>query len=366
MHLTIMVTAFSVCLALGLAGIKAAPSLGLLDIPGGRRQHIGHVPRVGGLALNLTLLCLSIFPAFRLPLTWLEALAVSAMAILGFLDDRLELRARWKAGLGLSLALILAGATLHHISPLPATLEVLGIPLHGQPGFAFALLAIMFWCLPHAFNLVDGANGLATGFALVVVGTLWAKNLPQPALAGALLACLFLNWPKAHLFLGDSGSLSIGLLLVISAQKFLLMPDPGHVLWLFAYPTIDVVTVIAIRIFARKPIMVGDRNHLHFQIKDRWPVLSDFSVPILLTLAAMCGSEVYLSGPWVAIPYAGLGALLGLAAYLTTVTALKIVREEYATGDAPSPERSDLDADGSHPEPKVLHKPQWQERVSNS
>ena len=320
---------------------------------------------MGGLAINLTLLLLSIFPAFRIPLSTLEIFAVSAMAVLGLMDDRFELRARWKAALGLSIALILAGATLHHITPLPPTLEILGIPLPGQQWIAFCLLAVMYWCLPHAYNLVDGANGLATGFGLVVVGSLWAKASPQPGPVGVLMACLALNWPKARLFLGDCGSLSMGLLLVIGAQKFLLSPEPNHILWLFAYPTIDVLMVIAIRVFARKPIMVGDRNHLHYQIKDRWPALSHLSVPILLALSAMCGSEVYLSGPWVVIPVVGLLSLMGLAAYLTATSVFRTSREEGNNVAGSRGRSSVLDPDGSHPEPKVIPEPRWQQHVTN-
>jgi UDP-GlcNAc:undecaprenyl-phosphate GlcNAc-1-phosphate transferase len=366
-QITITAAVLFVGLASGLVGIHIAPSLGLLDIPGGRRQHTGHIPRVGGLALCAAVLLLSLFPLFRLPLTPLELCAVASMAILGFMDDRLELRARWKAILGLTVALVLAGATLHHLPfPVPS-LNLLGFAVPGHPWVAFGLLAVMFWCLPHAFNLIDGANGLATGFGLVVLCSLWAKGSPHPVAVGGLLACLALNWPKAKLFLGDCGSLSIGLLLVIFAQKALLMPEPNHIMWLFAYPTVDVLTVTAIRIFSKKPIMQGDRNHLHYQIADRWPALAPTAVPLLLAISAMCGSEVYLPAPWVAVPYLGLFALLGLAAFFTVTSVFGVAKAEAEVAlEDPRPARALIDPDGSHLEPKLIPRdPRWRNHVTN-
>ncbi len=311
----ITIIAFALCLALGLIGIRLAPHLGLLDVPGGRRQHHGLVPKVGGLALSTTLIILSFRPDYRLPFTPLETTAVAAMAILGFLDDRIELRARWKAILGFLLAGILATGAAHHLAPTLLPYEILGMTLPPYPWLAFGLLLLLFWCIPQAVNLIDGSNGLATGFALVVLLSLWGHGSRHPALGGALLACLLLNWPKARLFLGDCGSLSIGLILVIFAQKSLAMPHPNHILWLFAYPIIDVLTVVIIRMFTGQPISVGDRNHLHYQISDRWPHLAPLSVPVLLCIAAMCGSEIYLGRTTMLVPYAGLGLLLSLSAF---------------------------------------------------
>lgn len=318
-----------------------APRLGLMDIPGGRRQHKGPIPRVGGLALLLTLAGLHALTSLHSPFTPLEVGAVATMGILGFLDDRMDLRARWKAALGLGVALILAaGATRHLAAQGLQAYEVLGITFPPVPALTFLLLVLLFWCIPHGFNLIDGANGLAIGFALVTLGSLAIRGAAHPMLMGGLAALLLLNWPKAKLFLGDCGSLSIGLLLVMSALKALAMPRPNHLLWLFAYPIVDVLTVVTIRGLLHKPLSIGDRNHLHFQIKDRWPALSNYAVPFLLALAAMCASEIYLSGFLFVIPLAGLGALLATSAYfvvLKTRTVAAEVRDFPQAGPVGSP-----------------------------
>lgn len=331
----IAIIAFALCLALGLVGIRVAPFLGLLDIPGGRRQHNGLVPKVGGLALVISLLLLSLRHDYRLPFTPLELTIVASMAILGFLDDRIELRARWKAILGLLFAVILAAGATHSLAHNLVPYTVLGVLLPPAPWIAFILLLLLFWCIPQAFNLIDGSNGLATGYGLVVLGSLWGSGSHHPALVGALLACLLLNWPKARLFLGDCGSLSIGLMLVIFAQKSLAMPHPNHMMWLFAYPVVDVLTVVVIRKFNHQPISVGDRSHLHYQITDRWPEKASLSVPVLLCIAAMCGSEVYLTGTWRFVPFLGLTLLLAMSAFFIAAKTSPAARAEAEAGNLP-------------------------------
>lgn len=328
LELYILVT-FVVCLCLGFIGIRVAPALGLLDIPGGRRQHERPVPLVGGLALILSLLAVAAFRGFNLPLSSLELGAIICMALLGLVDDRLDLRARYKAGMGLIVAFVLAAGTMHHLGPHPAPFTLLGLTVAPVPWLLFILLVLLFWCIPHSFNLIDGANGLATGFALVVLGSLWAAGVQHPMVLGALLACLVLNWPKARLFLGDCGSLSIGLVLVIYGQKAFLLSHPNHLMWLFAYPITDVVMVICIRLLIGAPVYQGDRSHMHYQIKDRWPALSGLAVPGLLSLSALCGSEIYLAGRWVVAPWVGLILLVSLSAGFAFLT-VKSSRESSA------------------------------------
>jgi UDP-GlcNAc:undecaprenyl-phosphate GlcNAc-1-phosphate transferase len=305
---------FGISLGLALAAIRLAPCLGLLDVPGGRRRHGQPVARVGGLALVLALLFQAACQGRRFPIPCRECMVVLAMAALGLVDDHFDLDARWKAALGLGLAFLLAWSSACGLAGSTPPLRFVGVVVPDHLWATFPLLVLMYWGLPQGFNLIDGANGLAVGFALVVLGSLWGAGYPHPFLAGALLACLALNWPRARLFLGDCGSLSMGLFLVLLAKTALLRQGPNHILWLFAYPIADVAMVVAIRFLRGQKLGVGDRNHFHFQIMDRWPRLEAWTAPILLALAAMCGSEIYLSGPWLAIPRAGLVLLAALAA----------------------------------------------------
>ena len=335
---------FGTCLVLALAGIALAPHLGLLDIPTGRKQHLRPVARVGGLALILSLAVRTALGNYSLPLTRFEGGAVLAMAIIGLVDDRFDIPARWKAGLGLLIAAGLALVTAQHI-PLPnQNFELFWFTVPPTYLVVSFLLFLVFWGLPHAFNLIDGANGLSMGYGLIVLGAFWAVGFRHPFFMGAMLACFLLNWPRARLFLGDCGSLSIGLLLVILAKSNIAPLGPNHILWLFAYPTIDVFMVILIRLLKGKNIATADRNHFHFQIQDRWPRLAPICAPLLWLPSGMCASELFLTGAWRVIPWLGLGLLLGQAAFfiLAAVLARKSV-----TGHVPMARTVPQFSDGS-------------------
>jgi UDP-GlcNAc:undecaprenyl-phosphate GlcNAc-1-phosphate transferase len=320
MLVTNLIVSFLVCLIFCFLGVLASPYLGLLDMPQGRRQHDGPTPLVGGLALITTLLAVSRVRGLGLPFSRLELAAIISMALVGLVDDLLDLPARNKALLGLMISFLLAAGVMHRLPPGHPAFALLGFTVPPMAWLESGLLVLLFWCIPQGFNLIDGANGLATGFALVVVGSLWGAGMPHPMMAGALLACLSLNFPKARLFLGNCGSLSIGLILVIYAQKALLGSNPNSLLWIFAYPIIDVVMVITIRLIKGKPIYIGDRSHLHHQIRERWPSLAWLAMPLLLGISAMCGSEVYLTGPWVIVPNLGLVFLVAMSGLFTLMT----------------------------------------------
>jgi UDP-GlcNAc:undecaprenyl-phosphate GlcNAc-1-phosphate transferase len=304
-----MILGFWVCLGIALVAIRMAPKLGLMDVPGGRRRHERPVALVGGLALIMTQMVRMLVLHFHSPLTHLEQGAVLGMALLGLMDDRFGIRARWKALLGLGVAILLAHATATDLARLTHPIPFLGASISPTSWVIPLLLVLMYWGLPHGFNLIDGANGLATGFSLMVLCSLWGGGSPHPFFLGTLLACLLLNWPRAKLFLGDCGSLSIGLLLVLLAKNALLQQSATRLLWLFAYPIVDVIMVVLIRLAQGRNLGVGDRNHIHCQIKDRWPQMEVWIAPLLVGLAALCASKVYLPENWGILPWAGLVTL---------------------------------------------------------
>ena len=313
---------FATCVVVTWGWVLLAPSLGLLDVPEGRKQHGRPVARVGGLALICALAFRVALPGSALPFSVLEWSAVLAM---GAIDDRCDFPARWKAGLGLFIALVLAFHTASRIVlPHPA----FGLPGFGVPATSPAvlpLLFLMFWGLPQAYNLIDGADGLAIGFAVIVLASLWIAGFPHPFLMGALAVCLLLSWPRARLFLGDCGSLAIGLLLVLLVKAHVAVLGPYHILWLAAYPIVDVVMVIPIRMALGCSLVAGDRSHLHFQLLGRWPDWGRWCVPALWAMASLCASELFLSGPWRAVPWAGL-AILAVTTGWVAILCIRLAR----------------------------------------
>lgn len=265
---------------------------GWMDVPSGRKSHSRPVPRIGGLALLLVLLAAKALGLLHLGLTYLEWAVVAGMATIGVLDDRFNLRARWKAVAGLVVAVPLAAVHTRELLALGREVSLFGINLPDHAAILFPLLLLWYWGIPQAFNLIDGLNGLSLGFSCLVLAALGLGpgSLLGPGAAplwGALVALLVLNYPRARHFLGDAGSLALGSLFAILVMDRALPVHRGLGFWLMAYPILDVTTVVAIRKYSGRPLGQADRSHLHHWILERVGGRAWLVTPILLTLAAL-------------------------------------------------------------------------------
>ncbi len=127
----------------------------------------------------------------------------------------------------------------------------------------------------HAFNLIDGLNGLSSGTgALIAVGiAAIAFRAGNPnfvsfsmLFVAALAGFLLYNFPFGRLFLGDAGAYSLGHML--SWFAILLMnrlPDvtTWAVLLLFFWPVADTLFAIFRRSVRGKKFDQPDRLHFH-------------------------------------------------------------------------------------------------------
>lgn len=298
------------CLGLSWAAMRWIAPLGWMDIPRGRRQHEQPTPRTGGLALLLTLGMGLAGGAVSLPLGWAEWSLVFAMGLMGTADDRFDLRARWKALASLAAGAILAWLTWGVLRGAGQHLPLFHWQLATRTGLTLILLWAWYWSIPQACNLIDGLNGLAPGFFLMLALVLDfpSGNGGQGAyFLGALTTLALLNWPTGRQFLGDSGSLALGTLFAILGVRFIAVTSPNHLLWVFAYPIVDVLMVMAIRIIIGRPLGEGDRNHFHHQ----WlrALGGEPLAALLLTLApAFACMQIVHGGGW-----HRLMALIGLA-----------------------------------------------------
>jgi len=138
-------------------------------------------------------------------------IGAGAIALLGAVDDRHPLRARYR----LAVHFLVAGSVVGALGgvgrlPLPHPLD-LSLGLLGSP---FAVLWIV--TVTNFFNFMDGIDGLAGGQAVAscigVAVAAWSDGAVQGALLVAASAVGFVVWnrPPARIFLGDSGSTSLG------------------------------------------------------------------------------------------------------------------------------------------------------------
>lgn len=304
--------------ALSWVGARALAPRGWLDHPDARKHHGLPVPRTGGLALWGAMTIGQLMGWILLPITATEWVCLHGLALLGALDDRFNLRSHVKALVGLGLGLTLAIPVAHAYAADRPIAFLMRIPIALDPPFvAIGLLTLWFWAVPQTFNLIDGMDGLALGTSLIALLALQLDlRLGQGTfLLGALLAVFFLNWPRAFHFLGDCGAYFLGGLLALVALKTKAFIHPSHALWIFAYPILDTLQVVLIRLLTRRPLGLGDRNHLHHHWARRLGRHAGWAVPLLwVQMIALSARPIYFPGSaWVA--WTTLGLMLGQIAW---------------------------------------------------
>ena len=258
---------------------RIAPWLGLLDHPGGRKQHEASTPVVGGLAMAVGLFAAWLLvPGVRPATAWMGG--VFLFFVLGAIDDRAHLRAGPKF---LFQAFISAAVVVGSEVSLRALGEIIPgwAPDLGWVALPFSVFAIV--SVMNAINMSDGVDGLAGSLCLVALlvlgGVAWLSgNAHVIELAGVLGACLvaFLmfnlrGWSgrPARIFMGDAGSLGIGFLIAITALKLCSLPPaqggapPAVVVWACFVPLTDGLSVIAARLLRGQGATSPGRDHLH-------------------------------------------------------------------------------------------------------
>ena len=199
---------------------RYALSAQLIDHPNARGSHSVPTPRGGGVAIVISFAALvaALGAIGVLPLPMVAGLLVSGLlvALVGFLDDRAALPARWRF-LAHVVASIWSLWLMHGIPPVP----IFGFAVD-LGWFGLALAATYLVWMTNLYNFMDGIDGIASIEAITVSlgGALcwWlATGTPLWFLPVVFAACvagfLVWNYPPAKIFMGDVGSGFIGMML---------------------------------------------------------------------------------------------------------------------------------------------------------
>ncbi|BBH32129.1 glycosyltransferase family 4 protein [Pseudomonas sp. St290] len=211
---------FGLSYALTAIWRRYALSNRVLDVPNDRSSHSVAMPRGGGLAIVLTFLGALVVLSMGglLARTFFLALvgAGALTAVIGFLDDRGHVAARWRL-----LAHFLSAIWgIYWLGGLPA-INVFGVSI--ELGWYGCLLAVIYlvWMI-NLYNFMDGIDGIAGVEAVTAcLGACllyWLNNTPDQIWSPILLAAcvsgfLCWNFPPAKIFMGDAGSGFLGLVI---------------------------------------------------------------------------------------------------------------------------------------------------------
>ena len=277
--------------AITLALTPLVPSLarrvGAVDMPGERKVHTTPVPRLGGLAVVVSIA--AVFAAARwlsmgrwqLPSHLVAGVGFGVLPILlvSIADDIRSIGARRK----LFAHALGAGVAVYFGISLAPVVHLFGSPI--DIGWIAGPLSIL-WIVgvTNAFNIIDGLDGLSTGLALIsalsmaaVFGLVGQTGMAGVSLvlAGALAGFLPYNLHPARLFLGDTGATAIGFCLAtfslrggstLSSGFAALLP-----VFILGLPIADTLIAMLRRTLHRVEhraggVFVADRNHIHHRL----------------------------------------------------------------------------------------------------
>lgn len=313
-----------------------ANKIGLVDNPGGRKQHDGAIPLIGGLVIVLVFFVLGLIAQLHSAINFLPLMGgVLFLLTVGVMDDKVHVQpwVRFVIQIWVSCYIVVfCGAEIENLGNLLGFGEI-DLGYLAKPFSVICLVLLM-----NAINMFDGLDGLAGGFMAIVLGWLmlvYAQNghdfhaLSILFLLTPLCAFLFLNMrhplrEKASVFLGDAGSLSLGLLVgffAISAAKgqgteFIL--PPVAIIWFVGVPVIDAFSLFFVRLKKGGHPFEADRLHLHYKLVDRGFSPKN-TVYILLGLSfvfcAIGYFAVVLDVPDYILTYSWTAILAGYTAY---------------------------------------------------
>jgi len=263
----------------------------LVDDPGHRKIHLSPVPLAGGFAVLTGILLPLAGGTILLKLGVIKissaglivhgidrraielavlALGAVAITILGWLDDKHELKALPKF-IGQILIAIAVAAACKRIT----------LFVHSEI-FSYAVTILWLLTVINAFNFMDNMNGLCAGVGAIgafIFALIAATNgeylvaITGFLMCGALAGFLPWNFPDARAFLGDAGSHLVGYLLAVMAilPHFYTRQNPRPLavlapLFVLAVPLLDLAQVSLFRTLNQKPFWIGDTNHLSHRL----------------------------------------------------------------------------------------------------
>lgn len=279
LYMAAFFAAFAFSLFLTPYSKTIALKLNAIDYPKKRGMHKDPVPRLGGVAIFFgffgALLAVAAFvPEVRAKEFIGFILGAFIVFALGVADDVKNLKPGTKLAVQIIAALVVIFSG--------TKIEVVYWPwLTNFGALSFPVTLIWIVGITNAVNLIDGLDGLAAGvssigaFCLMILCILTGHELAvilTACLAGSCLGFLPRNFNPAEIIMGDSGSTFLGYVLAVSSiigvYKAYAILSVALATLALALPILDTLFAMLRRAISRKPVMEGDRGHLHHRLVD--------------------------------------------------------------------------------------------------
>jgi len=247
------------------------------------------------------------------PQTLLPLGALVASALVGFIDDYLNVRKIGPSGGGLNMrqrlllytGVAIVGAWWFYTKLEWSAIHVPGvgdyeIGLWYVPVFIFVIVASAF-----SVNEADGLDGLAGGILmfsyLAYAGIAFAMGRIElamfcAAIVGGLLAFLWFNVHPARFFMGDTGAMSLGTTLGIIA----MLTNTALVLPIIAFPLVlesasVIIQVTSKKLRGGKKVFLSAPIHHHFEkkgISEPKIIVRFWMITLILVLVSLASIKI--------------------------------------------------------------------------
>jgi UDP-N-acetylmuramyl pentapeptide phosphotransferase/UDP-N-acetylglucosamine-1-phosphate transferase len=319
-----IVTAGALILSLVVTSLALiyARRRGLLDLPGKRRSHTHATPRGGGMGIVAAMVLAGLpawhglDPAASPVRVGAIALAILAVALIGWRDDHAPLSVLPRLAVHV-LAALLAGAAVLAPGPWP-----------GAFGWMALLpLAVVLVGFINVHNFMDGIDGILgqQGLFVMLGYGLLATWLGRTGLAtfafasaAGCLGFLVFNFPPARIFMGDVGSGALGLALGAVAS-LLVQRDPAMLWGCSILPSaflVDSGLTLARRVFGGQRWYAPHRQHLY-----QWLVRVNWSHARTDVAYMIWNLAVVAPLAWLAVRWPAHGAWCVVGAYALAAAA---------------------------------------------
>lgn len=322
-----------------------APRFGLVDEPGGRKQHHGTVPLVGGLAMFAGVVVFALGGEWSHGQMVLLA-ALTLLVLKGYLDDRYDLRATMRflvQAIAVLMMIYWGGIRLDNLGNLFGAGDVI-LGSWAVPMTIFGVLGVI-----NALNMIDGVDGLAGGLAFVsllvfagfaMAGGFLGETLLLPllvAVTGFMLFNVRTPWrPQASVFMGEAGSVLLGFSLAWTAVDFASVRQaftPITAVWILAIPLMDTIALMLRRMLKGLSPFSPDREHLHHILQHAG--FSQCQTVAIVWLLSSLFAAIGVAGWWLDVPeyvmFYGFAAVFVLYLYgvMHAWKLMKLIRKAH-------------------------------------
>ena len=310
--------------------VKIALLKNIVDNPDARKLQRTPVPVLGGVAVFFGVViaigCMSaVVDCSGLPVV---IMAMMAMLYTGTMDDILSLSPGLRFVIEIVVVLLLIFVGGYCIDDFHGLWNI------GRFSYwcAVPLTVVAAVGIINAINLVDGVNGLSSGYcimACLIFGTLFflAGEAPMTILAAVLVGALipfFLHnvfGKTSKMFIGDGGTLVMGVVMSVFVIAILqngsrvaayVNPNVGLVpftLAVLSVPVFDTLRVMSTRILKGTSPFRPDKTHLHH-------MFIDLGCSHVATTLAILGVNMFVVLCWWALEASGFSIAVQLYAVI--------------------------------------------------